>query len=672
MLAQGQLFAGYRIERLLGAGGMGEVYLAHDRDLPRMIALKVLGRGVSDDENVRSRFLREADTVARLAHPNIVAVYARGEEHGQLWMAMQYIDGTDLAHVLQSGPLAPQRAVHIITEVAKALDHAHATSVLHRDVKPANILLTHGASEQVFLADFGIAKVLDQVSEATRTGQLYASLRYAAPEQFDAGAPVDARTDVYALGGTLLHLLTGAPPYPGDTAGQLLHGHLNLPVPQPTLLRPALPAGFDAVIAGALAKHPEHRFGSCGELAAAARQALAGLPVHAPAATGQGPAADRTMAGVAASSPAAAGSPGTAATVATLGADAPTEQFGSTSPPARQEHPSGSGTGLRPRPGGPADAGAKRRPGFLGWTALVLGWLLLLTGATGIVLHYVSWSNYWIGLVAAFASYFMVGAFVALVLFLIGRQWRSAATALVASGVVLWSQLPMLWPDGTAPPGVDVTVMQSNLLFGGADVATVAHTVRDDKVDVLTLEELTQQALDGLLAAGITSELPYYHVEPAAGGQGSGIFSRYPLQDGVKIDGFLLHNLRATMIHPQLGPVTVFQFHPVPPLGNPGTWQRELQRVRDVLDQQPGKVVVGGDFNATFDHADYRNLLRGRYADAGELVGIGALPTWPEDKPGGPYIGIDKVLVAGGHATEVRSLTIPGSDHRAVVARLRL
>ncbi|MBL1074398.1 endonuclease/exonuclease/phosphatase family protein [Nocardia sp. 2] len=303
---------------------------------------------------------------------------------------------------------------------------------------------------------------------------------------------------------------------------------------------------------------------------------------------------------------------------------------------------------------------------------MLLGWLLLLSGAAGLVLHYISWSYYELGLAASFASYFMMGALLALVLFLIARQWRSAATALVASAVVAWSQVPMLWPDGTAPPGVDVTVMQSNLLFGAADVTAVLNTVRADRVDVLTLEELTQPALDRLWAAGITEELPYYYVEPASGGQGSGIFSRYPLQDGVRFDGFHLFNLRATMIHPELGALTVFQFHPVPPLADFAQWKWEMARVRDLLDQQPGKVIVGGDFNATYDHADFRDLLRGRYADAGELVGIGALPTWPEDKPGGPYIGIDKVLVAGGHATEVRALTIPGTDHRAVVARLRL
>ncbi|WP_324196678.1 serine/threonine-protein kinase [Nocardia cyriacigeorgica] len=279
-LAVGQEFAGYRIERLLGEGGMGQVYLAHDRDLPRMVALKLLSPVIGDDDE-RARFLREADTAARLAHPNIVAVYARGQEQDRLWMSIQYIEGTDVATALREGPIRPADAVRITEETAKALDHAHRFGVLHRDVKPANILLEWGPQRQVYLTDFGIAKALDRVDGLTRTGELYASFHYAAPEQFELRADTDHRADVYALGCTLYYMLTGELPYPGASTGQLIAAHLNAPVPRPSARNPAVPPAFDDVIARAMAKNRDERYGSCGELAAAARRALT-----APRATG--------------------------------------------------------------------------------------------------------------------------------------------------------------------------------------------------------------------------------------------------------------------------------------------------------------------------------------------------------------------------------------------------
>ncbi|MFE3441407.1 serine/threonine-protein kinase [Nocardia sp. NPDC059180] len=282
-LADGQEFAGYRIERLLGVGGMGEVYLARDPDLPRPVALKLLSQALTNDAEVRERFRREADTAALLTHPDIVAVHSRGEQGGQLWIAMEYIDGIDVGAVLGEGPLHPAHAVRIVTTTARALDHAHRAGILHRDVKPANILLARGAQERVLLADFGIAKALDESVGLTRTGEVFASLRYAAPEQFDTDTEIDHRVDVYALGATLFHMLTGTAPYPGTNSAQLIHANLNLPIPTPTSRNPALPPGFDAVIARAMAKDPAHRFGSCGELAAAANEALSGAPMQYPA-----------------------------------------------------------------------------------------------------------------------------------------------------------------------------------------------------------------------------------------------------------------------------------------------------------------------------------------------------------------------------------------------------
>ncbi|MGW1737952.1 serine/threonine-protein kinase [Nocardia sp. NPDC001965] len=283
-LEPGQIFAGYHIDRLLGAGGMGEVYLARDRDLPRPVALKLLTPIVGDDRDVRARFLREADTAARLSHPNIVAVYARGEEQGRLWMAIQYIEGTDVAAVLRDGPVRPDHAVRILEETARALDHAHAAGVLHRDVKPANILLAWGEQRQVYLSDFGIAKALDRTDGLTRTGELYASFHYAAPEQFEMRPDIDRRADVYSLGCTLYYMLTARLPYPATTTGALINAHLNAPVPRPSAVDPRLPSGFDGVVARAMAKNPHERFGSCGELALAARRALTEPAVTMPAA----------------------------------------------------------------------------------------------------------------------------------------------------------------------------------------------------------------------------------------------------------------------------------------------------------------------------------------------------------------------------------------------------
>lgn len=262
---------------------MGEVYLARDRDLPRPVALKLLTPIAGDDRDIRARFLHEADTAARLSHPNIVAVYARGEEAGRLWMAIQYIEGTDVAAVLRHGPVRPDHAVRITEETARALDHAHTAGVLHRDVKPANILLAWGSQQQVFLSDFGIAKALDRTDGLTRTGELYASFHYAAPEQFEMRADIDRRADVYSLGCTLYYMLTARLPYPATTTGALINAHLNAPVPRPSEIDPALPSGFDAVIARAMAKNRDHRFADCGELARAARRALTEPAVTMPA-----------------------------------------------------------------------------------------------------------------------------------------------------------------------------------------------------------------------------------------------------------------------------------------------------------------------------------------------------------------------------------------------------
>jgi eukaryotic-like serine/threonine-protein kinase len=275
MLTGGSVFAGYRIERVLGAGGMGTVYLARSPDLPRYDAIKTLTPELSRDPDFRPRFLREAEVAAGLSHPNIVSIYSRGEFQGQLWIAMQYVEGSDADTALRAGTMNPGRAVYILGEVAKALDYAHYHQVLHRDVKPANFLLSHEATgpERVLLGDFGIARALDDVG-LTMTGSFVGTVAYAAPEVL-ASMPVDGRADIYSLGCTLFRLLTGKTPYSRSKGmAAVVAAHLHQPPPRVTEWVPTLPPALDAVIARAMAKDPAARFGSARELAAAAEEAL--------------------------------------------------------------------------------------------------------------------------------------------------------------------------------------------------------------------------------------------------------------------------------------------------------------------------------------------------------------------------------------------------------------
>lgn len=276
MLSAGSVVAGYRIERVLGSGGMGEVYLAAHPSLPRYDALKVLNTELSGDPDFRARFVREADVAARLDHPNIVSIYNRGQtDEGQLWIAMQFVDGTDADQVLRSGTMTPARAVYIVGEVAKALDYADQRGVVHRDVKPANFLLSGpiGPDERVLLGDFGIARALGDAG-LTGTGSVLATVAYASPEVL-SGLRFDGRADQYSLGCTLFRLLTGKAPFAWlDGMAAVVAAHLNAPPPRVSDWAPGLAPRMDGVIATAMAKDPAHRFSSNRELAAAAAAAL--------------------------------------------------------------------------------------------------------------------------------------------------------------------------------------------------------------------------------------------------------------------------------------------------------------------------------------------------------------------------------------------------------------
>jgi len=291
-LQPGDEFAGYRILRRLGAGGMGTVYLAEHPRLPRRDAIKVLDPRLAREPGFRARFEREAELAARLEHPNVVAVYDRGEEGDLLWIAMRYVDGVDAGELVRRGrsELPPARAVRIVAAAARGLDAAHRRGLLHRDVKPANIMVARAddGSDSVRLADFGIARPLGIAD--TTTNSVLASFAYAAPELF-TGAPLDHRSDVYALGCTLYEMLTGSAPFVRPSHAAAMHAHLYERPPVPSHTDPAL-APFDPVIARALAKVPAQRYESCGALAEAALAAVDApradpgpTPGHPPAAT---------------------------------------------------------------------------------------------------------------------------------------------------------------------------------------------------------------------------------------------------------------------------------------------------------------------------------------------------------------------------------------------------
>jgi Protein kinase domain len=277
----GDSIGGARILGTAGAGAMGVVYRGYQDSLDRMVAIKVVSSDLAANPEFRARFQREARSAAALNHPHIVGVYDAGEDHGRLYLTMQYIDGHDLASMLrQHGPMPPADAVAVVGQIAGALDVAHERRLVHRDVKPANIMVTRdGPRWHAYLTDFGITTQLGEAG-LTRTGMAMGTLDYMAPEQL-VGDPYDHRADVYALGAVLFQALTGRVPFPRETDAARIYAHLNAEVPDlATTLSPAVPsataAALSSVVRRALAKQPTARFASAGELADAARAALHG------------------------------------------------------------------------------------------------------------------------------------------------------------------------------------------------------------------------------------------------------------------------------------------------------------------------------------------------------------------------------------------------------------
>jgi Protein kinase domain/Domain of unknown function (DUF4333) len=293
-LSVGSTLAGCRIEALLGRGGMGVVYLAVQETIGRRVALKVIAPALAADPAFRRRFEEEWRSAGALDDEHIVPVHAAGEERGVLYVIMRYVEGSDLDQVLtREGRLAPERAVDIIAQAASALDAAHAAGLIHRDVKPANILLgnKHGRADWVYLTDFGLTKratAESSVGGLTMAGQIVGSPDYMAPERFE-GRGIDTRVDVYALGCVFYRTLTGQVPFAKPTLPAKAMAHLRDTAPPPSVLAPWIPPGLDAVVARALEKDPDRRYQTAGDFVREARAALAAQP--------SGPVAGATQVG---------------------------------------------------------------------------------------------------------------------------------------------------------------------------------------------------------------------------------------------------------------------------------------------------------------------------------------------------------------------------------------
>jgi serine/threonine protein kinase len=268
---EGTPFGRYRLVEVLGRGGMGEVWRAFDTAMNRVVALKVLPANLADDDQYQARFRREAQVAAGLDEPHVVPIHDFGEIDGRLYVTMRLIDGKTIHELLADGPLAPARAVAIIEQIAAALNAAHRVGLVHRDVKPSNILVTE--DDFAYLIDFGIARAAG-ATKLTSTGTTVGTLAYMAPERFTSDR-TDASSDTYALTCVLLECLTGSQPFPGDSVERQLAGHLTMPPPRPSTMRPGVSPQMDQVIATGMAKKPEDRYATTKEMAAAARAALA-------------------------------------------------------------------------------------------------------------------------------------------------------------------------------------------------------------------------------------------------------------------------------------------------------------------------------------------------------------------------------------------------------------
>jgi hypothetical protein len=279
----GAVIAGYRIEELIGRGGMGVVYRATESRPRRDVAVKIVAPDLAGDVRFRERFLRESEVAASIEHPHVVPVLRVGEENGTLFIAMRFIPSRDLGALIRAeGALEPVRAARIVDQIADALDCAHERGLVHRDVKPANILVEfRPRGEQAYLTDFGLTKHASSIGRSTGTGMMVGTIDYMAPEQL-RGEPVDVRADIYSLGCVLFEALTGRVPYRRDQPQAVMYAHLDAPVPRVSDVVAGVSPGFDEVVARALAKNPDERYLSAGDLGLAATAAAEGRSVSVP------------------------------------------------------------------------------------------------------------------------------------------------------------------------------------------------------------------------------------------------------------------------------------------------------------------------------------------------------------------------------------------------------
>jgi serine/threonine protein kinase len=381
-LSEGDDFAGYRIERRLGRGGMGILYLAVEPGLDRRVALKLIAPEAAAENVFARRFAEESRIAASIEHPNVVPIYAAGEEGGVPFIAMRYVAGSDLGRrIAREGRLEPRDAVALIAQVANGLDAIHAAGLVHRDVKPANVLLSgeHG-DEHAYITDFGVARNVATNSGLTQTGRFVGTLDYVAPEQISGGT-VDARVDVYALGCLLYKLLTGEVPFPREGEAARLYAHLNDPAPAPSLRAPQVSMALDDVVARAMSKQPGDRYPSAGDLGRAAVAALSGATPLVP---------ERTVA----TGAAATVEPETVSPEPTR-TSVPTEGTRESTPPETDEPPPPTDETGRLHPG-PEEAltepdvqGPKRNPLLIGGglaaivAIVILGFVLTSSGGGG-------------------------------------------------------------------------------------------------------------------------------------------------------------------------------------------------------------------------------------------------------------------------------------------------
>ena len=273
-LSPGDVFAGFRVEGIAGRGGMGVVYRAVELELGRTVALKLIAADRAADGEFRTRFQHEARMAAAIDHPNVVPVFAAGEYEGQLYLVMRFVTGSDLhARLKHEGRLSPEKAAAVAEQLGAALDAAHAAGLVHRDVKPANVLFS---GDHVYLGDFGLTRLVESDPGLTENGRWVGTIDFCSPEQIQ-GRRLDARADVYSFGCVLHAMLTGKPPYPRGTVPATVLAHYEEPPPRPSRL--GLPQGFDRVLARALAKDPADRYPSAGDLARAALAAARDEPV---------------------------------------------------------------------------------------------------------------------------------------------------------------------------------------------------------------------------------------------------------------------------------------------------------------------------------------------------------------------------------------------------------